>query len=166
MALAPVVAFLLTDQLDQVLWIAGSVWCLSPMPVLVPELFGATGSAQEGERAELLRYGLPRIPGDFALAGILTIPIYWVGHIHGLEAAGRLGLGITLLNIVGAAFRAHQPPGASQDRSATGARDHAGLLKSIGLLTKWTLLGVIHHDGVDRIVDGRVPQGLPRACCR
>jgi hypothetical protein len=36
------------------------------------------------ERSELLRYGLPRVPGDIALGALLTVPGYVALRTHGL----------------------------------------------------------------------------------
>lgn len=53
----------------------------------------------------LLRYGLPRVLGDFALLAILTLPTYIVLEIQGdILVGGDVAYCMTLLNLVGAAF--------------------------------------------------------------
>lgn len=143
LAIVPAAAFLVAGDLASVLWVTGGVWCVATLPVLVPEIIRASGTAGRGEQAELLRYGLPRIPGDLALAGLLTIPIYLVSYLHGLEAGGRLALGITFLNLIGAAFSPVSllllPKAAAQLQ----AKDHVGLESRIRHLEKWTLISVL-----------------------
>jgi len=53
---------------------------------------------------ELLGYGLQRIPGDMALAGFFAVPAIIVAHTVDLTTAGYVAFGISLMNIVGAAF--------------------------------------------------------------
>lgn len=53
----------------------------------------------------LLKYGLPRVLGDFALLAILTLPTYIVLEIQNdILIGGDIAYCITLLNLVGAAF--------------------------------------------------------------
>ena len=53
----------------------------------------------------LLRYGLPRVLGDFALLAILTLPTYIVLEMQNdILIGGDVAYCITLLNLVGAAF--------------------------------------------------------------
>lgn len=53
----------------------------------------------------LLKYGLPRVLGDFALLAILTLPTYIVLEMQNdILIGGDIAYCITLLNLVGAAF--------------------------------------------------------------
>jgi len=53
----------------------------------------------------LLKYGLPRVLGDFALLAILTLPTYIVLEMQDdILIGGDVAYCITLLNLVGAAF--------------------------------------------------------------
>lgn len=53
----------------------------------------------------LLRYGLPRVLGDFALLAILTLPTYIILEMDDdILIGGDVAYCITLLNLVGAAF--------------------------------------------------------------
>lgn len=63
---------------------------------------GPTASAA----LKLLAYGLPRIPGDLALAGLLFGGAYIVAREDGMEAAGHLGIAQTLLMLPGTALAA------------------------------------------------------------
>jgi O-antigen/teichoic acid export membrane protein len=48
----------------------------------------------------LLLYSLPRIPGDLALAGLLSVPLILVTHMASIADAGRFALAQNLLMIV------------------------------------------------------------------
>lgn len=103
LALVPNAAFLLFDGLERVLW-ATSIGVIA-LPILFTLPLAFTGVRSAGRHhMELLRYGLPRVPGDAAYGALLTIPIYVAGSLHGLSVGGQLGMGITLLNITAAAF--------------------------------------------------------------
>lgn len=53
----------------------------------------------------MLHYGLPRVPGDFALLALLTLPTYISLQLNNnIVAAGQIAYAITLLNMAGAAF--------------------------------------------------------------
>jgi O-antigen/teichoic acid export membrane protein len=103
-ALLPNLAFLLCDGLVEVFWFTGLGWCLTAV------VFGVIPFAKRSEkttkpfRDRLLRYGAPRLPGDLALAAMLTIPVYVVAHALDASVAGKIGFGITLLNVVAAGF--------------------------------------------------------------
>jgi O-antigen/teichoic acid export membrane protein len=53
---------------------------------------------------ELLRYGVPRVPGEFALFGIFAVSTFIVSHKSGIEAAGFFSFGVSLLQLIGAVF--------------------------------------------------------------
>jgi O-antigen/teichoic acid export membrane protein len=53
---------------------------------------------------ELLHYGLPRVPGEFALAALFSLPTTLAAHFGGIEHAGFVGLGVSLLSMVGSMF--------------------------------------------------------------
>ena len=53
---------------------------------------------------ELLSYGLVRLPGDFGMAALLTLPATLTAHISGIEKAGYVAFGISILNLLGTMF--------------------------------------------------------------
>lgn len=53
---------------------------------------------------ELFLYGIPRVPGEFALFGLFSVPTFLVSHKSGVEVAGFFSFGISLLSLVGAIF--------------------------------------------------------------
>ncbi|MBI2820301.1 MAG: hypothetical protein HYX73_10005 [Acidobacteria bacterium] len=53
---------------------------------------------------QLLRYGLPRVPGDFAMMGFLALPVTLVAHLSGVREAGYAAFGISVLTAIGSVF--------------------------------------------------------------
>ena len=139
LAAVPCVAFLLFDDLSAVCWGTGVAWLVIALVAQLPSLMQPTPGKRSKERGELLRYGLPRVPGDMALGALLTLPVYVVARTHGLSASGEIGFGATLLNLAAAVFSPLAlillPASASQLASG----DHAGLSARIAKLT-WMAL--------------------------
>jgi O-antigen/teichoic acid export membrane protein len=52
----------------------------------------------------LLCYGLPRVPGDFALIALLGLPAFLVAHEVGVQEAGYVAFGMSVLGMIGAVF--------------------------------------------------------------
>jgi len=55
---------------------------------------------------ELLKFGLPRVPGEIALFGLFAIPTILIASQRGLESAGRFSFGLSLIQICGGMFAA------------------------------------------------------------
>ena len=53
---------------------------------------------------QLLRYGVPRLAGEFALFGLFTVPTIIVVHRSGIKAAGFFSLGLSVVQLVGSLF--------------------------------------------------------------
>lgn len=53
---------------------------------------------------ELLTYGMPRVVGDFAITALFTLPVTILVHVRGVQEAGFVAFGITVLSMVGSAF--------------------------------------------------------------
>lgn len=131
LAVAPCAAFVVLEDMALVLWATGAAWALSALLSVLPGIFGDTAGGFRREGAELLRYGLPRVPGDVALGALLTIPGYVALRTHGLGISGEVGFGATLLNIAAAVFSPVALlllPAAS---AQLAAGDHAGLAQRI-----------------------------------
>ena len=82
---------------------------------LVSILFGRTIAAHQPfdgvSAAELkdsvrtlLAFGIPRVPGEFALFALTSIPAFVAAHKVGIQSAGVLSLSISILQVVGALF--------------------------------------------------------------
>ena len=55
---------------------------------------------------QLLSFGLPRIPGEFALFGLSAIPTILIAHRHGIERAGLISFCYSLVQMIGGMFGA------------------------------------------------------------
>ena len=67
----------------------------------------ADGFSGTGEAARaLLWYGVPRVPGEFALGALFTLPVTLAAHRAGAAQAGFVGLCISLLSMAGSLFAA------------------------------------------------------------
>lgn len=53
---------------------------------------------------ELTHYGLPRVPGDLAAAGLYAVGPILVAHRLDLHAAGLLAVGMSMITVLSAAF--------------------------------------------------------------
>lgn len=127
LAAAPCIALVVFDDLSWVLWSTGIAWTVVALGVLLGDMVRRAPRSSTRERSELLRYGLPRLPGDMAMGALLTVPVYVVARTHGLAASGELGFGTTLLNFAAALFSPVAllllPASAAQ----LAAGDHGGL---------------------------------------
>lgn len=143
LAIVPCGAFLLFSDLVDVLWWTGVPWVVVALLSILPACFGETGGTYRREGAELLRYGLPRVPGDIALGALLTVPGYVALRTHGLALSGEVAFGATLLNIAAAVFSpvALLLLPAASTRLASG--DHAGLAANIRRMTRLILAASI-----------------------
>jgi O-antigen/teichoic acid export membrane protein len=87
----------------------GLGWVAVALVVLVPVLGRLGPEAWRGpvlrtSGMELLRFGLVRVPGEFALAALLVLPATIATHVGGVTAGGSVAFSITLLSAVGSAF--------------------------------------------------------------
>jgi O-antigen/teichoic acid export membrane protein len=141
LALAPCGAFLIWQDLTTVLWATGIAWIAVPLLSILPSLLARQGVKMRKERSELLRYGLPRVPGDIALGALLTVPGYVALRTHGLDVSGEVSFGATLLGLAAAVFSpvALLLLPAASGRLASG--DHAGLERSIGRMM-WMVVAI------------------------
>ncbi len=143
LAIVPCVAFILFDELVLVLWATALGWALGVVAVLLPAFFGGRVGTVAKERAELFRYGLPRVPGDAAMGALLTLPVFVAGYAHGLAAGGQMGLGITLLNLASAVF---SPIGIlllPSSAARMASRDHAGLIAQVQRTVRYTVIAAL-----------------------
>jgi teichuronic acid biosynthesis glycosyltransferase TuaC len=153
LAVTPCLAFVMFTDLIHVMWATGIAWTLFAVLSVLPTFFGAAVGPTWKERGELLRYGLPRVPGDLAFGALLTIPVYVVARMQSdtgagiavdhdtTGAIGEVGFGAILLNLAAAVFSPLAlillPASASQLASG----DYAGLEARIQRLTRLSLLG-------------------------
>lgn len=135
LAIGPCLAFVLWHDIVSVVWANGICWTAVPLIAMAPALVAPRAGKMRKERSELLRYGLPRVPGDIALGALLTIPSYVALRTQGLALSGEVGFGATMLNLAAAAF---SPVALLLLPAAAGhlaKGDHAWLDRNIGRMT-------------------------------
>jgi O-antigen/teichoic acid export membrane protein len=94
---------------ESILAATGSGWLIVSLIALIHVLYR--------ERAEwagiaklrmhlrlLLRFGLPRVPGEFALVGLFAIPSLIAVRSHGIVLAGQFSAALSLLTMLSGAF--------------------------------------------------------------
>lgn len=108
LGVVPVVAVVIaTESVSQALLVLAAGWNLVTICFLVPPIMAALATGRpeiRAARAELLRFGLPRVPGEFALAALFSLPTVLAAHFGGIEEAGYVGLGVSLLSMVGSMY--------------------------------------------------------------
>jgi O-antigen/teichoic acid export membrane protein len=93
----------------QVVTLTGLVWCLIAGLAIggimraVPSQAWNRRSVEAAAR-ELLRFGGPRVPGEFALGALFALPVTVAAHYAGAAAAGFVGLGVSVLTMIGSIF--------------------------------------------------------------
>lgn len=143
LAVVPCAALLIWQDMATILWATGIGWTAVPLLSILPALLVPAKEKMRRERSELLRYGLPRVPGDIALGALLTVPGYVALRTHGLDVSAEVGFGATLLNLAAAVFSpvALLLLPAAAGRIAAG--DHAGLERNIGRLSVLVITGSV-----------------------
>ncbi len=139
LAAIPCASFFLFDDLRPILWATAWGWIAVPLVLIAALLLGRTPMRLRVERARLLRFGLPRVPGDVAMGALLTVPVYVAVRTFGADLGGQVGFGATLLNLASAVFNpvALLLLPAASEKLAAG--DHAGLSAGIGRLSHWMI---------------------------
>lgn len=110
LGLIPLVAFGLPEiSVSRLFTIMGLLWVVTSGMVIL-HIFkkipwkNFTFNQFKDKSRELLSYGLVRLPGDFGMAALLTLPATLTAHISGIEKAGYVAFGISILNLIGTMF--------------------------------------------------------------
>lgn len=53
---------------------------------------------------DILQFGLPRVPGEFALFGLMAFPLFFIAKSVSVEKAGYVAVGFTLVQLVASLF--------------------------------------------------------------
>ena len=110
LAIVPVTAFLISrHDAAAVLTATGTAWLLvsgiALLHVLYRERADWRGLASMREHlAVLLRFGLPRVPGEFALVGLFAIPSLLAVRAHGVVEAGQFSAALSVLTMAAGTF--------------------------------------------------------------
>jgi O-antigen/teichoic acid export membrane protein len=108
--IVPVAAFLLAPHnAATILTVTGGTWIVTSGSALVTVLAREARDetpvhSMRDHLRVLLRFGLPRVPGEFALVGLFALPALIALRAHGVAAAGQFSAGLSLLTIVSSVF--------------------------------------------------------------
>jgi O-antigen/teichoic acid export membrane protein len=91
------------------------------------------------EAKELLRYGVQRIPGDFGQMALFTLPVTFVAHSSGVQEAGYVAFGISVLNMIGSMFAPFGLILLPKAGRMLAGGDHAELRRHVFQLAKVTV---------------------------
>ena len=110
LGIVPLAAFALSDKTaESVLAATGTGWLVvsgaAMLHVAFLERSRWSGLAtMKRHLAVLLRFGVPRIPGEFALIGMFAIPALIAVRVHGVELAGHFSAALSVLSMLSGAF--------------------------------------------------------------
>ena len=108
--IVPVAAFLLAPHdAATILTVTGTTWIVTSgialvVVLILEERLAAPEYGLWDHLRLLLRFGLPRVPGEFALVGLFALPALIALRMHGVAAAGQFSAGLSLLTIVSSVF--------------------------------------------------------------
>jgi O-antigen/teichoic acid export membrane protein len=102
---------------------------------------GVWGRASLGPAMRvLLRFGAPRVPGEFALGALFTLPATAAAHAHGMAVGGFTALGVSAVTMVGSAFAPLGQLVLPAVSAAAGRGESAGLRRAAQVLLGRCLL--------------------------
>ena len=105
LGLLPIICFFIFRlPVRNLLLALGVAWVFVALVALFSTPVQNVALSANHETAELLRYGLQRLPGDFILIGLLSLPVILVAHRSGIEQAGFVAFAISVLSMIGAFF--------------------------------------------------------------
>lgn len=109
-AVVPVFAFLVASHnAAAVLTVTGAAWLAVSSVALIHVLYRERSewrglATMKQHLGVLLRFGLPRVPGEFALVGLFAIPTLLAVRTHGVIPAGQFSAALSLLTMAAGAF--------------------------------------------------------------
>lgn len=105
MGIVPLLAFFVGRNTSQVLAITGLIW-LGIALVLMPFILRHIRYERNlwSHAKELFAYGVQRVPGDFANTALFAMPAILTAHIAGVEVAGFVAFGTSVVVMAGSAF--------------------------------------------------------------
>jgi O-antigen/teichoic acid export membrane protein len=99
----PCIVLLFTSDVDRFLIWAGTAICVLGIGTCAILYFKTVSQERECHwlaTRSLLKYGLPRVPGDLAFYGLFVVPAIVVAHRSGVHSAGEVAYAFTWLTIL------------------------------------------------------------------
>lgn len=94
------------DPLGSILY-TGAGWLLLSWICLAGGLYSTKARRLTGvfsHAKKMITFGLPRVPGEFALFGLFSFPVFSIAHITDIETAGYFALGFSFLQLTCGVF--------------------------------------------------------------
>ncbi len=105
LAVAPISVFVVfRHSLNSALTALGLIWIVISGVGLFFTPWDSIIGDNTKEVKELLPYGIQRVPGDFVLMALFTLPSTFVAHLRGVQEAGFVAFGISVVAMIGAMF--------------------------------------------------------------
>jgi O-antigen/teichoic acid export membrane protein len=101
LGVVPLTALALTDRVAPALGLIGAGWIALSVAFTARYISGPLHDVI-GRARSLLSYGLPRVPGELALFGLLSVPSIAAVRADGVVAGGRVALAMSLVTMGGA----------------------------------------------------------------
>lgn len=118
----------------------GLAWTAIAAIVFVTAPTSLSGAMPLSEIRDLLRYGPQRLPGDFALSGMMALPAIFAAHLGGIQQAGFVAFGLAIVNMVAAVFAPIGIILLPKVSRAIGSGDFDEVRREIVLIRRLTLL--------------------------
>lgn len=104
LAVIPLVGLLLADSALAALTIMGGGWLFVSLAWLLRTPWTHAFSFSAKGSLRVLRYGVPRMPGQLAVMALLTAPATLASHRYGVLVGGFVAFGTSILGMAAAAF--------------------------------------------------------------
>jgi O-antigen/teichoic acid export membrane protein len=105
LGLVPLAVFTFYSQSVQALLTALGILTIVVAGLALPFTpLRAAAKNNRGQAKELLRFGIQRVPGDFILMALLALPVTFVAHLKGVQEAGFVAFGISVVSVIGSVF--------------------------------------------------------------
>ena len=124
----------------ELLWYLGFAWTATAGLLLITALRPGRWENPLNSSRELLRYGLQRVPGDFAFMALLALPAVFIAHFGGIREAGIVAFALAIVNMIASGF---SPVGIvllPKVSRAIGDGDFQFVRREIALISRLTLL--------------------------
>lgn len=85
---------------------------------------------------KLLKFGLPRVPGDFALEGLISLPVFILAHTEGSSVASMLAFAVALVSMLGSLLSPVNLILLPFSAGRISRNDYCGLRKHVKLILR------------------------------
>jgi len=105
LGIIPLLGFYFSNSAEEVYYYAGILSILFLTPIIIKLLYQNKFVFSDIflNTKQLLLYGIQRVPGDFGIMALFSLPVLIATHIYGIEIGGYTAFGIAMLNMSGQA---------------------------------------------------------------